>query len=470
MSDVPVFAVVGHPNEGKSSVVSTLTEDDHVPISAVPGETRRCVSYAIKVDGETLVRFVDTPGFQMPVQTLRWMQQHSDTTDNLAQAFIHTHRGDTRFNDDCELLRPVTEQAGIIYVVDGSRPLRPNDEAEMEILRLTGRPRMAIINAKTDDLSYIPEWKAAFAKTFNVSLQFNAHRATFKERIALLEALRHIEQEWGEPLQRVVDALEDDWHARLEACAQALLQLLEKTLTLSLSGISDGNDPRDRESRRDRLIYDFQSRLNRLEQDFRRDIKGRFLHNLFNADLASETLASQDLFSEETWQVLGLTQKQLSLAFATLGATAGLALDGATAGITFGLFTLGGGAAGAIAGWTGTRPLSRLKVDFGPFSRELGGCRIKVGPLRNPQLLFVLLDRALIYFQCVSNWAHARRDDASSTLQDGKMGWTSSWDRDRRRVFEKYQAYLQKGYLAKAEDLQPTLRQILVQVMREELS
>jgi len=154
----------------------------------------------------------------------------------------------------------------------------------------------------------------------------------------------------------------------------------------------------------------------------------------------------------------------------TLGATAGLALDGATAGIAFGLFTVGGGAAGAIAGWTGTRPLSRLKVEFGPFSRELGGCRIKVGPLRNPQLMFVLLDRALIYFQCVSNWTHARRDDASISLQDGKMGWTSSWDRDRRRAFEKYQAYLQKDYFAKAEELQPVLRQILIQVMREELN
>ena len=40
MMKLPEFAVLGHPNEGKSSVVSTLTEDDRIQVSPVPGETR----------------------------------------------------------------------------------------------------------------------------------------------------------------------------------------------------------------------------------------------------------------------------------------------------------------------------------------------------------------------------------------------------------------------------------------------
>ncbi len=466
MSDVPVFAVVGHPNEGKSSVVSTLTEDDHVPISAVPGETRQCITYAIKVDGDTLVRFVDTPGFQMPLQTLRWMQQFSGSPERMVEEFIRTHRGDPRFNDDCELLRPVVKNAGIIYVVDGSRPLRVNDEAEMEILRLTGRPRMAVINTKTEDSAYLKQWKTALAKTFNVNLQFNAHRATFMERIELLEALQHIEQEWGASLKRVITALRDDWQGRLEACADAALRLLEGSLTLSLSGVSEGSESKDSERKRDQLIGSFQDKLARLEENFRKEIKRRFLHNLFNADLAAETVAARDLFSEETWKALGLTRKQLSIAFGTIGAATGVAIDAAAAGITFGVFTLGAGAAGAIAGWAGIRPLSRLKVEIGPFSRELGICRIQVGPLRNPQLMFVLIDRAMIYFHCVSNWAHARREGAS--IQPGKIGVTSSWNRERRRLFERYQAYLQKGDHARANEMRPTLQELLVRVMQED--
>ena len=36
---VPRFAVVGHPNKGKSSIVATLAEDDAVQISPLPGTT-----------------------------------------------------------------------------------------------------------------------------------------------------------------------------------------------------------------------------------------------------------------------------------------------------------------------------------------------------------------------------------------------------------------------------------------------
>jgi len=470
MSEIPVFAVIGHPNEGKSSVVSTLTEDDLVPVSPVPGETRQCVTYAIALDGETLVRFVDTPGFQMPMQTLRWMQQYSGPPEPMVAEFIRVHQKDSRFADDCELLRPVSKGAGIIYVVDASRPLRPNDHAEMEILRLTGRPRMAVINSKIDETAYLGEWKAAFAKTFNMNLQFNAHRASFTERIELLEALQHIEQEWGAPLRRVVSALKEDWSGRLEACADDILHLLEQALLLSHSDTSHGGDPADRERKRDTLIGAFQKRLARIEEEYRKSLKGRFLHNVFNADLAAETVATQDLFSSEVWQVLGLTRNQLAAALAAIGAATGVAIDTAAAGTTFGVFTLGIGTAGAIAGWTGTRPLSRLKVEIGPFSRELGGCRIRVGPLRNPQLMFVLLDRAFIYFECLSNWAHARRDEGSLSLPAEKRGITSGWDRERRRLFEKYQAQLQKGNLPKANELKPAIKQTLIDVMNRNQS
>ncbi|MDO3377228.1 GTPase/DUF3482 domain-containing protein [Geoalkalibacter halelectricus] len=470
MAEVPVFAVVGHPNEGKSSVVSTLTEDDRVPVSAVPGETLACTPYAIEVDGEVLVRFIDTPGFQMPQQTLRWMQQYTGPPEQMTAEFIRTHEGDARFADDCELLRPVAQNAGIVYVVDGSRPLRPNDQAEMEILRLTGRPRMAVINPKADETAYLAEWKAAFAKTFNANLQFNAHRATFHERITLLKALQYIEQDWGRSLARVVSALQDDWRVRLEASADAVLHLLDRALTLTLSETSEGEDPAARQAVRDRLIVAYQGKLNTLEQECRKNLKARFLHNKFNADLVAETVAAKDLFAEETWQVLGLTRKQLSLALAGAGAAFGAAVDGAAAGTTFGIFTLGGGLAGGLAGWSGTRPLSRLKVDLGPFSRELGGCRVQVGPLRNPQLMFVLLDRALIYFQCVSNWAHARREEAALQLPEGKQGVTAGWDGSRRRMFEQFQVALQKGYGDKAEALKPKLRAVLRDAMSAELS
>lgn len=75
MTAIPEFAVLGHPNEGKSSVVSTLTEDDGIGVSRVPGETTVSRAYTVKIDNREIIRFVDTPGFQMPRQTLAWFRK-----------------------------------------------------------------------------------------------------------------------------------------------------------------------------------------------------------------------------------------------------------------------------------------------------------------------------------------------------------------------------------------------------------
>jgi Fe2+ transport system protein B len=117
---IPEFAIVGHPNEGKSSVVSTLAEDDSVRVTPTPGETIECQTFPVAIDGKELIRFIDTPGFQNPKATLQWMREYTGPNEEIAQAFREAHLGNTDFRDDCELLEPITKGAGIIYVVDGS--------------------------------------------------------------------------------------------------------------------------------------------------------------------------------------------------------------------------------------------------------------------------------------------------------------------------------------------------------------
>ena len=208
---VPEFAVVGHPNEGKSSVLSTLAEDDSVRVSPIPGETKECQTFPVSIDGQEIIRFVDTPGFQNPRKTLQWMQGYQGGDENLIQAFIDAHRDNPDFHDDCSLLQPLVRGAGIIFVVDGSRPLRNMDKAEMEILRLTGCPRMAIINCKDDETAWLSKWQQEFRKHFNSIRLFNSCKATYGERIALLESLKSIDQDLQPVLDKVLTAFKEDW-------------------------------------------------------------------------------------------------------------------------------------------------------------------------------------------------------------------------------------------------------------------
>ena len=66
----PRFAVVGHPNKGKSSVVATLAQNDSIAIAMEPGTTRDSHRYPMKVDDVTLYELIDTPGFQRPRKVL----------------------------------------------------------------------------------------------------------------------------------------------------------------------------------------------------------------------------------------------------------------------------------------------------------------------------------------------------------------------------------------------------------------
>lgn len=45
MTKAPTFAVVGHPNKGKSSVVATLSQNDAIAIALEPGTTRKRQAY-----------------------------------------------------------------------------------------------------------------------------------------------------------------------------------------------------------------------------------------------------------------------------------------------------------------------------------------------------------------------------------------------------------------------------------------
>ena len=241
---VPVFAIVGQVNEGKSSVLATLVEESDqtkIRISDMPGETARCQSIGLEIDGQILLEFVDTPGFQRARQALAWMQAHhqqaGDTVplETSVRAFVDEFKNSHEFEDETLLLEPLIAGAGIVFVVDGSKPLRPHHLAEMEILRWSGRPRMAIINNKDGVKNeYISEWKQHLSSAFNLTREFNAHEARFSERIRLLQQLLEIEDKNQKAIEDSIHLLQREWRQRRELAAEHILVLLEKCLQLKV--------------------------------------------------------------------------------------------------------------------------------------------------------------------------------------------------------------------------------------------
>ncbi len=400
---IPEFAVLGHPNEGKSSVVSTLTEDDSVIISPTPGETRKCRSFPVFIDGKEVICFTDTPGFQVPQKSLEWFRNYSGPINEIVQQFILENRNQKDYRDECELFAPIARGAGIIYVADGSRPARRDDRAEMEILRLTAKPRMAIINSKDTHSDYSEEWKNEFRKNFNIIRIFNAHNATYKERISLLSSLKGIDQEWEASLEDVITAFKMDWDHRIHLTAGLITVLLAICLTHKATRTISGNLLEKEEKTRLRNVY--KEELLAVEKKTHEKIRKLFKHNIFHVEFPPHSILTQDLFSQKTWQMLGLTKGQLVAAGAAFGGAAGVMIDIATVGHSLGLFAAVGSAFGAGSALFGSQQMEKAKV----VGLPVGGYRITVGPNQNIQFMYILLDRALLYYSQVIHWTHGKR-------------------------------------------------------------
>jgi hypothetical protein len=186
--------------------------------------------------------------------------------------------------------------------------------------------------------------------------------------------------------------------------------------------------------------------LAQLEKNCHQQIKAFFRHNIFRYDLPAQSIVGEGLFSAKTWQVLGLTPTQFAATAAVAGGALGACIDVAAAGLTFGIFTALGSAIGAGSALLGGERLAKTKIS----GLSVGGYQVAIGPNNSIQFFFILLDRALIFYSHIINWAHGRRDydgyqaDIQSQ-QTEKKGYSANWDSDMRRTCNNFLKHIRSG-------------------------
>ncbi|NEX20856.1 GTPase/DUF3482 domain-containing protein [Thiorhodococcus mannitoliphagus] len=460
---IPRLAIMGHPNAGKSSVVATLTENDCIAIDKRAGTTTASDVYPVVIDGRTVIEFIDTPGFQNPNAILEWFQANENERD-LAKSFVKAHRADPLYAHDVALLEPVADGAGIILVVDGSKRIKEKDRVEIELLRLTARPRMAILNNLSNQNRHMSLWQDALSKAFNSIRDFNAHRATYAERIRLLNALKAIDQRWEPQVEEAVDAFERDWERRTDQAVGTIITLLKDALSFKASKtVKSGKvifqSGRDRV--REEITAEFEDGLRRLERDAQEQIRAHFRHNVWN--VKSDSLLGQDLLSEEVGQALGLSRRQLAVVGMAAGAASGVTLDLATAGHSLGTGALLGAATGGFLGVMGGKALAKLNIERAPNTHVF-----TIGPVSNPRFPFVLLDRIVLYCARAMNWAHGRQaadEDAPDRVPEKdvvKHGFTEELSAQEQRTLAKFFNAARRG---KESDLEEDCVEIIKRIL-----
>jgi Domain of unknown function (DUF3482)/50S ribosome-binding GTPase len=471
--NVPVFAVVGRVNMGKSAVIATLLEiDDNelVRVSPMPGETTRCQPHRVVFGDRECVRFIDTPGFSRPVEAMQAIQLiHGMGTPGLEALRKFATEPGEEFGDEKRLLQPLLDGAGILYIVDPAKPLRDDFLAEMEILRWTGKPRLALLNRRHEgDGPDEAAWKSRLGGSFNLVRTFDAHHARYGERLRLLRSLLEIEENHRPQLEETIRLIEGEWQRRREEAAEGVISFLETSLNLRVSVTLDERDllvPSRRVKKVEALSQKYFAQLSEIELTYLQQLLKIYRHHLLRVDRSSEAFRGIDLESAETWSKWGLGRGQLAALSAVVGGSAGLALDLMTGGLSHGLGVALGVLTGGGAAWFkgGSLPDLKITLTGGVRLGTGAGKSLTMGPPKNPNFPWVLLDGVLTRYMGVLARAHGRRDD--ELLAAGEGGFTRDFPAARRALLGRWFGSCLKGTPNRA--LEPEVFDALVKSLEE---
>ncbi|HAN71586.1 MAG TPA: ribosome biogenesis GTPase Der [Actinobacteria bacterium] len=123
-SGLPVLAVVGRPNVGKSTLVNRMIGRREAVVEDVPGVTRDRVTYEAEWNGRRFI-LIDTGGWDRKVKGMA------------AQIAAQAERA-------------IGDADAVMFVVDAQVGPTDTDEAVVEVLRRTGKPVLLVAN-KVDD-------------------------------------------------------------------------------------------------------------------------------------------------------------------------------------------------------------------------------------------------------------------------------------------------------------------------------
>jgi len=122
---LPVVAIVGRPNVGKSTLFNRLTRSRAALISAYPGMTRDRQYGEVNLDKRHFI-IIDTGGI-------------TDETDEVGKLITK------------QVLQAIEEADKILFLVDGKSGITPEDKMIADILRRTGKSITLVVN-KTEGL------------------------------------------------------------------------------------------------------------------------------------------------------------------------------------------------------------------------------------------------------------------------------------------------------------------------------
>jgi len=443
VTSYPKFAVVGHPNKGKSSIVASLSLDDTIQISDTSGTTKRSRSFPLIVDGKIIYELYDTPGFQRARKVLAWLKQKDVSADKKASVlreFVYQHIDDEKYSDEIELLKPIIEGASIIYVVDGSKPYSPEYEAQMEILRWSSQPSMALINLIGDD-DYIEQWRLALGQYFRLVRVYNPMKANYKTHIAILKSISQLKEEWVESMESSIEIFKQFHKQKIDNSVELISDTLIKIITY-INEYQVSSSP-ILEIEIDEISKEYKADIIKFELEFQDSINKIWNHKNIFKDNINLNINEVKLFSKESKSIFGLNKKDLISTGAMSGAIVGSGIDILSGGATMLLGLAMGGVIGGVSTALGMNKLMDIKI----LGKSIGSNRVKLGPIKDMNFIFIVLSRVIYYTEHIATRSHALQNGIELSKQSNLS--QKYFNRNSKKELNHLHKKIQDSYIKK---------------------
>lgn len=465
MKTIPRFVVVGHPNKGKSSIVATLAADDSVAIGPEPGTTTVCREYPMRVNNICLYVLIDAPGFQRSRRALEWLSRETASPAGRPDAvknFTNDPEAKIKCPDECEILRPIVEGAGILYVVDGSVPYGPEYLAELEILQWTGRPRMALINPIQSE-EYVAEWKKALGQYFSVVRVFNPNKASFEKQVELLQAFGELEEAWKPEINEAIAALQKNRGQRLQLVAaeisQTIICMLEHRIEQQIV-----ENQEDLPSIRRELELKFLNELRAMEYQLRKRVEELCEYFKLNREEPElEVLEPEFLFSEESWRLFGLSKTEVLTYSALGGSIVGGSVDAVTGGASLFAGAIIGGVVGVVTAALSAQQLVHAKLVSIPLGKNL----LVLGPIKQLSFPHMVFNRARLHYYLLSRRTHAHRNVLYIGQEQNVSHEIPELSRGQKDELERIFSKTRSGGIFRSSSVD-SLREVILSILRND--